>query len=76
MHVEMSLDAEVTEPPKSEAKPVDTQTISGSQVACAIARKQEYEFKNTNGMGRHTLAISIAAVMSVVCLYLVVVLVV
>ena len=76
MHVEMSL--EENETPEAaqttDEKPVDTQTISGSQVAAAFARI-ENEKNNNKSPSAPTLLVSLAAVMSLVALYFVLVLV-
>ncbi len=70
MHVEMSLDEQAVETPTTAKPDVrDTQTISGSQVASAFARIEEQkQVKHVSGM--YLLAISTAAVMSVVALYM------
>lgn len=76
MHVEMSLDTQSEsskEALKSESG--DTQSIDGSQVAAAFASiEKKSRKKEISGM--QAMVVSIAAVMSIVSLYLVLVLVV
>ena len=75
MHVEMSLEQEEEAQQESEStNPADTQTILGSQVACSFARMDEQKVKANTSSGLQTLMISVAAVMSVVGLYLIFVL--
>ena len=75
MHVEMSLDAVENNQVSNDAqenseasRPDDTQTISGSQVACAFGR---FEEKRAEQKEVRVFAISMLAVFTVVALYLV-----
>ena len=77
MHVEMSLEENETSEvaPTDDVKPVDTQTISGSQVAAAFARMENEKKNNNKSRNVPTLIVSMAAVMVLVALYFVLVLV-
>ena len=76
MHVELSLDATENNQASNNAqeriessRPDGTQTISGSQVACAFGR---FEEKKQKDQGKVQLfAIAMSAVFSVVALYLI-----
>lgn len=73
MHVDLSLDAHNTSSKENDKKtrPEDTQTISGSQVACAFASMESAK-THQNKQGRiQVMAVSMSAVFAVVSVYLV-----
>lgn len=77
MHVEMSLESQPEKQDVDDEKVVessDKQTIDGSQVVAAFAN-MDYKPGNIQASGFRTMAISMAAIMSVAALYLVFVLV-
>jgi len=76
MHVEMSLDSQPEKPEDVEEKAMSTdkQTIDGSQVAAAFATL-DYKPGKIQISGFQTMAISMAAIVSIAALYLVLVLV-
>ncbi len=73
MHVEISLDAQNNTSQISEksSRPEDTQTISGSQVACAFASIESAKSQQTKQGRIQVMAVSMSAVFAVVAVYLV-----
>jgi hypothetical protein len=76
MHVELSLDAQDKSVEQNEERShsEDTQRISGSQVVCAFASIEQDKAQQSNQSRFQVLALSMAAVFTVVAVYLVFVL--
>ena len=79
MHVEMSLDSQQNEAPVSTEKTSapsheDTQTISGSQVACSFGRLDAERNKDSHESWQRMTLTSLAAVMLLAGLYVAIVL--
>ena len=79
MHVEMSLDSPQSEETSntdntSALNPEDTQTISGSQVACSFGRLDAERNKDSHESWQSMALISLAAVMVLAGLYVAIVL--
>ena len=74
MHVEMSLDSQQNEEPVSTGKTSapsaeDTQTISGSQVACSFGRLDAQRDKQNQGSWQGMALASLSAVFALAGLY-------
>ncbi len=73
MHVEISLDAQnnTSQVGDKSSRPEDTQTISGSQVACAFASIESAKTQQDKQGRVQVIAVSMSAVFAVVSVYLV-----
>ncbi len=80
MHVEMSLDSSVDSADQDNhiknktPNPEDTQTISGSQVACSFGRMQEERQKVKNEGWERMALLSMTAVLVLSSIYVAIVL--
>ncbi len=76
MHVELSLDAQnnPAQQDEEQSRSEDTQTIAGSQVACAFARIKQEQVDQSQQSRFQVLAVAMLAVFAVVAIYLVFVL--
>jgi len=72
MHVELSSDAQnnVVEQNEKQSGPEDTQRIAGSQVACAFASIEQNKSQQNVQSRFQVIALSMAAVFTVVAVYL------
>ncbi|MDW3096294.1 MAG: hypothetical protein R8G33_11520 [Gammaproteobacteria bacterium] len=73
MHIELSADDQNNSSNKEQllSRPEDTQTISGSQVACAFAHIDQGKVIQNKQSGFQVLMVSMAAVFGMVSIYLI-----
>ncbi len=73
MHIELSVEDQdnSTDEEQLPARPDDTQTISGSQVACAFAHINQEKVIQNKQNGLQVLMVSMSAVFAIVSIYLI-----